>query len=134
MLLCTIQQNTAMVLSTVVSCTASSIHPGHRKSTYQLRNRSEHGPNCLYLLLTNPPPPPKKKKHQNKLADPIICIVLKSQKQKSAWRLKNNGHDPPKDQINSLDRRTQTTIFHLHTGHCGLRKHLKRLDPADSPL
>ena len=47
-------------------------------------------------------------------------------------RLKNNGYDPQKDQINTLDRRTQTTIFHLRTGHCGLRKHLKRLGLADS--
>ena len=26
-----------------------------------------------------------------------------------------------------LDRRGQTTIFRLRTGHCGLKKHLKRL-------
>ena len=48
------------------------------------------------------------------------------------WRLRNNGYDPQKDQINTLDRRTQTTIFRLRTGHCGLRKHLKRLGLADS--
>ena len=53
--------------------------------------------------------------------------TLLKQKQKSAWRLKNNGYDPQKDQINTLDRRTQTTIFRLRTGHFGLRKHLKRL-------
>ena len=53
--------------------------------------------------------------------------TLLKQKQKSAWRLKNSGYDPQKDQINTLDRRTQTTIFRLCTGHCGLRKHLKRL-------
>ena len=46
--------------------------------------------------------------------------------------LENNRYDPQKDQINTLDRRTQTTIFHLPTGHCGLRKHLKRLGLADS--
>ena len=40
--------------------------------------------------------------------------------------------DPQKDQINTLDRRVQTTIFRLRTGHCGLRKHLKRLGLADS--
>ena len=60
-----------------------------------------------------------------------VKILLK-QKQKSAWRLRNNGYDPQKDQINTLDRRTQTTIFRLRTGHCGLRKHLKRLGLADS--
>ena len=58
--------------------------------------------------------------------------TLLKQKQKSAWRLKNNGYDPQKDQINTLDRGTQTTIFRLRTGHCGLRKHLKRLGLADS--
>ena len=45
---------------------------------------------------------------------------------------KNNRYDPQKDQINALDRRTQTTIFRLRTGHWGLRKHLKRLGLADS--
>ena len=60
-----------------------------------------------------------------------VKTVLK-QKQKSAWRLRNNGFDPQKDQINTLDRRTQTAIFRLHTGHCGLRKHLKRLGLTDS--
>ena len=59
-----------------------------------------------------------------------VKTVLK-QKQKSAWRLKNNGYDLQKDQINTLDR-TQTTIFRLRTGHCGIRKHLKRLGLADS--
>ena len=58
--------------------------------------------------------------------------TLLKQKQKSAWRLRNNGYDPQKDQINTFDRRTQTTIFRLRTGHCGLRKHLKRLGLAHS--
>ena len=59
--------------------------------------------------------------------------TLLKQKQKSAWRQKKpNGYDPQKDQITTLDRRTQTTIFCLRTGHCGLRKHLKRLGLADS--
>ena len=58
--------------------------------------------------------------------------TLLKQKQKSAWRLKNNGYDPQKDQINTLDRRTQTTIFSLRTDHCGLRKHLKRLGLANT--
>ena len=33
---------------------------------------------------------------------------------------------------NTLDRRNQTTIIRLHTGYCGLRKHLKRLGLADT--
>ena len=70
---------------------------------------------------------------------PPLHLIQRSQnpseteaKQKSAWRLKNNGYDPQKDQINTLDRRTQIIIFHLCTGHCGQRKHLKRLGLADS--
>ena len=42
-----------------------------------------------------------------------------------------NGYGPQKDLINTLDRRTQTTIFRLSTGHCGHRKHLRRLCLAD---
>ena len=40
--------------------------------------------------------------------------TLLKQKQKSAWRLKNNEYDPQKDQTNTLDSGTPTTIFHLH--------------------
>ena len=58
--------------------------------------------------------------------------TLLKQKQKSDWRLQNDGHDPQKDQTNTLDRRTQTIIFRLRTGHCGLRKHLKRLGLSDT--
>ena len=58
--------------------------------------------------------------------------TLLKQKQKSVWRLRNNGYDPQKDQINTLGRRTQTTIFRLRTGHCGVRKHLNRLGLVDS--
>ena len=49
-----------------------------------------------------------------------------------SFDVKNNGHDPQKDHIRTLDKRTQTTVFCQHTGHCGLRKHLKRLGHADS--
>ena len=48
------------------------------------------------------------------------------QKQKSFWRLRNNGHGPQKDKNNTLDRRTQTTIFRLRTGHCGLKRNILR--------
>ena len=61
----------------------------------------------------------------------LVKTLLK-QKQKSAWRLKYNGYDPQKSQINALDRRTQTTIFCVSVSHCGLRKHLKRLCLTDS--
>ena len=56
--------------------------------------------------------------------------TLLKQKQKPAWRPNNN--DPQKDQNNTLNRRTQTTIFCLCTGHCGPWKHLKRLGLAES--
>ena len=42
--------------------------------------------------------------------------ALLKQKQKSAGRVKNNGYDPQEDKINTLDRRTQTTILRLRTG------------------
>ncbi len=31
-----------------------------------------------------------------------------------------------------LDRKSQTAIFRLRTGHCGLRKHLKRMGLEDT--
>ena len=40
-----------------------------------------------------------------------VKILLK-QKKKSVWRLRNNGYDLQKDQISTLDKRTQTTIFY----------------------
>ena len=60
-----------------------------------------------------------------------VKTLLKQIKQKPVWIPRNNGYDPQKDQTIALYRRTQTTIFRLHTGHCGLRKHLKRLGLAD---
>ena len=67
-----------------------------------------------------------------KLSQPHLSTLYKEvktllkQKQKSVWRLRNNGHDPQKDQINTLDRKTHATIFRLRADHCGPRKHLKR--------
>ena len=43
-----------------------------------------------------------------------------------------SGYDPQKHQTNTLDRKTQTTLLHLSTGHWGLGKHLKTLGLADS--
>ena len=48
------------------------------------------------------------------------------------WTLENNAYDPQKDNTNTIDRRKQTTIFRLRTGHCGLRKHIKGLVRTDS--
>ncbi|KAK7087583.1 hypothetical protein V1264_021615 [Littorina saxatilis] len=53
-------------------------------------------------------------------------------KSKTEWKKKNNNYSSQKDQINSLDRRSQTTILRLRTGHCGLNKHLKRLGLRDT--
>ncbi|KAK7098746.1 hypothetical protein V1264_002982 [Littorina saxatilis] len=36
------------------------------------------------------------------------------------------------DQLVKLNRRSQTTILRLRTGHCGLNKHLKRLGLRDT--
>ena len=58
--------------------------------------------------------------------------TLLRRKQQQQWKQTLNGYSPRKDQINSLDRRSQTTIFRLRTGHCGLNKHLKRLGIAES--
>ena len=58
--------------------------------------------------------------------------TLLRNKQRKNWRQKNEGYDPQKDQLNLLDRRSQTTIFRLRTGHCGLNKHLKRLGVRDT--
>jgi ribonuclease HI len=57
--------------------------------------------------------------------------TLLNRKKKSEWKDRNKGYKPQEDPINELDRRSQTTIFRLRTGHCGLRKHLKRLGLAD---
>ena len=43
-----------------------------------------------------------------------------------------NMTQPDHAEINTLDRRTQTTTFRLRTRHCGLRKHLKRSGLNDS--
>ena len=48
------------------------------------------------------------------------------------WRTKTDGYIPEEDAIHQLDRKSQTTIFRLRTGHCGLNKHLKRLGLRDT--
>jgi ribonuclease HI len=48
------------------------------------------------------------------------------------WRNKNKGYKPEEDHINQLTRREQTIIFRLRTGHCGLRKHLKKIGVTDT--
>ena len=58
--------------------------------------------------------------------------TLLKRKEKEKWKAKNNGYEPLQDQINMLDRKSQTTIFRLRTGHCRLRKHMKRLGLADN--
>ena len=43
------------------------------------------------------------------------------------WSRQNGGYIPSQDSIYKLDRKSQVAIYRLRTGHCGLRKHLKRL-------
>ena len=73
----------------------------------------------------------RQRQQQNSIPYKEVKTLLK-QKQKSVWRLRNNGYEPQNDQTNTLHKRTQTTIFCLGTGHWGLGKHLKRLGLADS--
>ena len=41
---------------------------------------------------------------------------------KTNWQNRHHGYCTQHDHINKLERREQTTIFHLRTGHCGLKK------------
>ena len=58
--------------------------------------------------------------------------TLLQRRKKEQWKEKNGGYNPQEDQLHMLDRRAQTTIFRLRTGHCGLKKHLKRLGLSDT--
>ena len=51
---------------------------------------------------------------------------------KSKWTTLNRGFRPDQDALHQLDRKQQTAIFRLRTGHCGLRAHLKRIGQADT--
>jgi len=46
---------------------------------------------------------------------------------KEEWSNKNENYRPDHDPFNKLDRKGQTTIFRLRTGHCRLGKHMKRI-------
>ena len=48
------------------------------------------------------------------------------------WADGNDGYSPTNDSLNELNRHGQTIIFRLRTGHCGLRKHMKRIGIADT--
>ena len=48
------------------------------------------------------------------------------------WRNSLEGYSFDSDSIHSLDRKAQTTIFRLRTGHCRLRKHMRRMGLADT--
>ena len=48
------------------------------------------------------------------------------------WRAIHN-YNPAQDDLHQLDRSGQSTIFRLRTGHCGLQKHLHRMNLADTP-
>nr|KAG5695525.1 hypothetical protein BaRGS_008028 [Batillaria attramentaria] len=47
-------------------------------------------------------------------------------------RLSVEDYNPEQDHINQLTRQGQTTIFRLKTGHCGLRKHMKKMGLVDT--
>ena len=48
------------------------------------------------------------------------------------WQEGNEGYNFKNDSIHMLDRKGQTTLFHLRKGHCGLNKHLKKMGMAES--
>ena len=43
------------------------------------------------------------------------------------WANLNHGYQAQTDPIRTLERKHQTLIFRMRTGHCGLRTHLKRI-------
>lgn len=57
--------------------------------------------------------------------------LLKS-RYREDWRRRNHFYYPDQDHLHQLNRREQTTIFRLRTGHCGLNKHMKRMGLADA--
>ena len=50
------------------------------------------------------------------------------------WKKENGGYQAHLDPIWRLERAQQTAIFHLRTGHCGLRAPLKRIGIWDTSL
>ena len=70
---------------------------------------------------------------------PPLALLQRSQDQSwtqveinGDWKKNPNDYDLQKDQVNTPDRRTLTTICRLCIGQYGLRKHLKRLGLTDS--
>ena len=53
-------------------------------------------------------------------------------KYKQDWRQKNGGYIPDQDQYQKLSRKEQTIIFRLRTGHCSLKKHMKRIGKSET--
>ena len=51
---------------------------------------------------------------------------------KAKWNSHNNGYQARQDPIRNLERKHQTTIFRLRTGHCCLKGHLKRIGVGDT--
>jgi ribonuclease HI len=51
---------------------------------------------------------------------------------RSDWKTKNGGYLPSDDSLHTLNRHSQTKIFRLRTGHCGLQKHMKRMGLAET--
>ena len=74
--------------------------------------------------LTQPTPPATYEK---------IKTLLRGRFRKH-WVNLNSGYIAHKDPIRTLDRKHQTQIFRMRTGHCGLRAHLKRIGATDTPM
>ncbi len=53
---------------------------------------------------------------------------------KAKWTSYNNGYQACQDPIRVLERKHQTIIFRLRTGHCCLRAHLKRIGISNTSM
>ena len=69
----------------------------------------------------------------SKLQQPEVRINYEESKTllkrdfKTQWTASNDGYSPAADSISKLERKQQVEIFRLRTGHCRLKKHLKRV-------
>ena len=50
------------------------------------------------------------------------------------WKKDNSGYQAHLDPVRKQERAQQTAIFRLHTGHCGLSAHLKKISITDTSL
>lgn len=69
--------------------------------------------------------------HDAQLTFPEVKSVIRSAF-KQEWITNNGGYRAEHDPFRTLERRQQTTIFRLRTGHCRLNSHFSRIGLAPS--